>query len=375
MVDKINKDSLDTERLSFNRDSLVRLSERIDRLEARQNAPIYEAQVQHNQDSFMSGRLYVLAPEKGPEPFWVHPLVPTAGGDYGFFSMPAANATVYVQKLTIDGASKWFWIGATWTPVRHRHSYRDHTLGPKGSVKYSPGVPDENWAYRGNRTADKHIWRTPYGHTIEMSEKKYSDPAEGEVAEEYMLLRTRGGKKFLMDDGVGEQFDKILIEDELGNRFRIQTGVIPGGGSDPNAQSLGANGAEIDVKGNIYLNSKAGSIEIQVDEGEGDITILNSGDNNVVVKALSGKVQVFANDNVEVTTNNNAIVKVANDATVDVSGNATVDVGKNSTIAVAENSTIDVGEKVTLTAGTGIDMTATEGNINIKTPAGVINLN
>ena len=109
----------------------------------------------------------------------------------------------------------------------------------------------------------------------------------------HILLETKTGKKILIDDGVGPEFSRILLDDGYGNFIKIQT--------DQDFRT-GQNSINVEAIGNVHVTSKTGEIFISVEKGsDSPIEIRNYGSSSINVTCDNQDINIFAGKNIDVS--------------------------------------------------------------------------
>ena len=264
---------------------------------------IYEAKVLDNRDPLKCGRLYVFCPQLfSPDPNeWIYGASPVVGHGSGFFAMPEIGVNVLCTVATdTKGRKRIYWISGCWT--NEGSTFESFA---ENSMAYGSNVPDASEVYDFNDSPDRHVWKTQLGHSVTLSDFVYLDRGEDAtedsterlIQDNFIDVKTRGGKYLKLDDGTnpedeGGPYDFIELSDETGNRVRIQTGT---GTEDPPGTIL------MNTKNGYSIESQEGNTEISIDEGDGTIRIQHFDQGSVELDALTinikgGTVNIEAGD-------------------------------------------------------------------------------
>ena len=243
--------------------------------------------------------------ENGPE--WVSTASPVAGLGAGLFAIPSIGTKVLVSQVQLeDGLSQWVWFSSMWDDmVRGKEKYNDE--GDGGDLVYGTNIPEIDKIYEYSNTPDQYIFKSPFGHKLVLSDKVTKDLNDAPVQQDYVLLESADGKKLLLDDGVGEQFSRILLSDESRddknkaplNFLLIQTGDDGEGGA------VGANGVKLQAGAQLQIESKKGKVFITVgSESSSPLEIVNYGEGDVNIESKTGDINIKSAKEVNITSSN-----------------------------------------------------------------------
>ena len=335
----------------------------------RLGSPIYQCDVTNNADPNRSGALEVQHPELfGGEKTWVKGTSPFGGFNSGIVHIPPPGTSVLVMAtLNQDLTPTYFWFAVTTAPSTSRLEKYDYDAGPPSSPDqtFNASIPEADAIYRFNGVPEKSIWKSESGQKIEVSDKVYSDFGGNPIQEDHILLETVTGKRILIDDGVGPEFSRILLDDGYGNFIKIQT--------DQDFHT-GENSINIESKGNVHITSKYGEIFINVEKGShAPIEIRNYGSSSIDIKCDNQNVNVSAGTNINAYAASSIYAYAASgDVFVTASGNIDVSAHGNVEITSDANSHVSVSgtlnmhslEDLNITSEKNINLTASEIHLN-----------
>jgi hypothetical protein len=336
----------------------------------RLGSPIYQCDVTNNADPSRSGSLEIRHPELfGGERTWVKSATPFGGFNSGMIHIPPPGTSVLVMAtLDQDLQATYFWFAVTTDPSTSRLEKYDHDVEIQDlpDILFSPSIPEPDAVYKFNGIPEKFIWKSETGHKIELSEKIYNDFGGNLIQEDHILLETKTGKKILIDDGVGPEFSRILLDDGYGNFIKIQT--------DQDFHT-GENSINIESKGNVHITSKSGEIFINVEESShAPIEIRNYGSSSIDIKCDNQNVNVSAGTNINAYAASSIYAYAASgDVFVTAEkGDIEVDAAKGDVnISASENARIagtdvflESSNNINLDAAANVNITASEIHLN-----------
>lgn len=220
---------------------------------------IHKGMVIDNQDPLFMGRLNVFIPGVFDKAIWCAYASPVGSyvGGGGMVAIPEINTEVLIAAASNseDQFFEYLWFAAVY---RQGNPADDDTFIPKGDQVYKEtGLPR------------KYIWKSPGGHTIEMSD------TQGEHYNESLIrLETAGGKVLIMDDTYQNPRISILNKSKNGFELTDQGELL-----------------KIASK-TVHIISKGNDVLIQVNEGGGNVSIINNGKGDVSIETQSGDIQL-----------------------------------------------------------------------------------
>ena len=256
-----------------------------------------KCKVLSNADPLRQGRLRVKHPRiNNGDNIWVKGTTPFGGFNSGMVHLPPPGCEVLLLHAKDSHSTReWYWFAV----VQSDHTSRNEKYEFDADSKKDTGltmrssVPESDMVYRFNDIPEKFIWKSETGHKIELSEKIFQDHGENVIQEDHILLETKTGKKILIDDGVGPEFSRILLDDGYGNFIKIQT--------DQDFRT-GQNSINVEAIGNVHVTSKTGEIFISVEKGsDSPIEIRNYGSSSINVTCDNQDINIFAGKNIDVS--------------------------------------------------------------------------
>jgi hypothetical protein len=226
---------------------------------------VYLARVISNVDPLKMGRLLVILNGVMSKAIWVSYASPYASptGGGGFVAIPDINSSVLVAKV-VDGEDPDNSIGEyVWFA----------TLYDNNRVDLEDQIPKGEEVYGKEGIPHKLIWKSPGGNWIEISDPY---PVVDADHEDLVRIQTSEGKRLILDSTLSKQ--KIVLADENGNGLQIED---EGGVAELKCNSVHITGKDQD----IYIN---------LNEGDGDISIIHNGNGNVNVESSSGNIELSA---------------------------------------------------------------------------------
>jgi len=282
-----------------------------------------------NADPLRQGRLRVEHPRiNNGAAIWIKGVTPFGGFNSGMVHLPPPGCEVLLLKAKdLNSAREWYWFAVVQgNNVSRNEKYEndaDSTEDPGLTLRSS--IPETDMVYRFNGIPEKFIWKSETGHKIELSEKIFQDHGENVIQEDHILLETKTGKKILIDDGVGPEFSRILLDDGYGNFIKIQT---------DQDYHTGQNSINVEAIGNVHVTSKTGEIFISVEKGScSPIEIRNYGSSSIDITCDSQDVNVFAGKDI------NAYA-ASGHVSIEASGNIEAQAHGNVEITAVENVNI-----------------------------------
>ena len=252
------------------------------------------------------GRIKVSAApfENGPD--WVNTASPVAGLGAGLFAIPSIGTKVLVSQVHLeDGLTQWVWFSSMWenSIIKKEKDQRD---GDGNDLIIATNIPEINKIYEYSDTPDQYIFKSPFGHKLVLSDKVTKDLNDVPIQQDYVLLESADGKKLLLDDGVGEQFSRILLADESrddGNKAPLNFLLIQTG--DDGDAGVGANGVKLQAGAQLQIESKKGKVFITVgSESSSPLEIVNYGEGDVNIESRTGDINIKSAKEVNITSSN-----------------------------------------------------------------------
>tara|TARA_R110000851_G_scaffold24765_2_gene71691 strand:- start:9245 stop:10198 length:954 start_codon:yes stop_codon:yes gene_type:complete len=252
------------------------------------------------------GRIKVTAApfENGPE--WVSTSSPVAGLGAGLFAIPSIGTKVLIAEVYLEGGfTQWVWFSSLWdNSVIGKEKDQDADDGKDLAI--NTNIPEIDKIYEYSNTPDQYIFKSPFGHKLVLSDKVTKDLNDAPIQQDYVLLESADGKKLLLDDGIGEQFSRILLADESRddtnkaplNFLLIQTG-------DDGDAGVGANGVKLQSGAQLQIESKKGKVFITVGAGSSSpLEIVNYGEGDVNIESRTGDINIKSAKEVNITSSN-----------------------------------------------------------------------
>ena len=301
---------------------------------------IHLALVNDNRDALGAGALQVKC-AIWDKPKWVKACSPSTGHDSGFFSVPEIGSYVAIAQINTGEVLEWYWITGVWQDTSQMtHSHEGSKLS------YGRGNPNKIDTYKGNNIPQKHVWKTPSDHTIELSEKVYKDSSDAKtpVQEDWIKLSTRTGKHILINDGVGRGHDRIMISDgrENPNFIRIQSGD----------DLIGQNAIQIECGNNLLVDSREGCISLTVGrESIQDISIVNNGKGNITISNnVEGDINVHSAGDIKLNAVKDINVTAGQDINVTAEQDINVTAEQDINVTAEKSLNIDSSQEITVTS-------------------------
>ena len=335
---------------------------------------IYIAQVEDNgnRDSTHFGRLKVriLNNSTFSKTITANCIMSFGGNNSGIFGNVTPGQRVLVTQVCVsegvgskhpdfggtaspqnDDVYEWFWIGVVPEP----HVIEDKFLDPPEN-RLTSSIPDAEVMYHTTNIPNRTVIKNTIGHKLVLADKTIR-ANEIVTQEDYAQLTTNTNKQIKLDAGTGKDHDRIVINDEHGNKIIIN--------STPENKP-GPHSILMECIGNIHALTHTGEIDITAGkESKSNISVINKGTGNIHIRSDFGDVTVKAEkvislqcENVSVSATDSIEVTADNFATVDVGKDAKITVNENAFIKVKKDATIDVTENLKVDAGANIDMTA-----------------
>ena len=224
---------------------------------------------------------------------------PFGGKGHGIIGPVTASSTVVCAEVTVDSleppTKELFWFGVVHDSKFRLPSAEDSSLSEGNLIKIDTKIPGGHESYAGDDTLSKTVLRSPIGHRLELAEIAETHQNDVKIQKDYVLLTTNSHKKVLLDAGVGDGMDKIVISDEKvpGNHIIIQTGNTPG--------TLGPESMLIECTGNMHINSRAGQLDINVDsKSSSNINIVNNGTGDITMQCKNGDTYITSDGLIKV---------------------------------------------------------------------------
>ena len=338
----------------------------------RFDTTVFQCDVTNNADPSRSGSLEVQHPELfGNEKTWVKCATPYGGFNSGIVHIPPPGTSVLVMRtLSQDIQSTYFWFAVVTDSSNSRlekynYDAELHEKGEQPDHAASPSIPESEAVYKYNGIPEKFIWKSETGHKVELSEKIYNDLGGNLIQEDHILLESKTGKRILIDDGPGQDFSRILLDDSNGNFIKIQT--------DQDFHT-GENSINVEAKGNVHITSKTGEIFINVEKGSNaPIEIRNYGSSSIDIKCDNQDVNVSAGRDINAYAASSIYAYAASGhVSVEASGNIAVSAHGNVEITSDANSHVSVSgtlnmhslEDLNITSEKNINLTAEEIHLN-----------
>jgi|TARA_Y100000310_G_C20698077_1_gene827152 hypothetical protein len=332
---------------------------------------IYIGRVKSEVDPFQGGGIEVTLPHLGT-PVDVTYSTPYHGkGGSGFWAVPEKDTVVMVAHIPDGNPStttkkKYVYLGSIPNPDVPYQVPGSNMTGP-----YQTGgiLPDKD-IYKARARPMKYVWKSPKGHSFTMSD--CYDPSFFNTRIE---MKSHLDKKIVCDDSPDKSC--ILIQNEHGDHFKISTdGVSP---------HQAAREVECWSMGPQSYTTHQSEFDVRVVDGW-NLNIVNTSTgknapNPDKVKSW-GTVNLLAqNNDMTLTCNEGKGTPMKDVPSMFITTN-----GKDSVIRIDSRGThvVQINKQIKITSETqGIDieaeadinMTSNNGNINISTPNGVINLN
>ena len=250
------------------------------------------------------GRIKVQALpfENGPE--WVSSASPIGGAGAGLFAIPTEGSKVLITQVqTEKGGLMWVWFASLWSDgITGIEKYQDACDGK--DLMLSIGIPEVDKIYEYSNRPDQYILKSPFGHKLVLSDKVTEDKNNTPIQQDFALLESANGKKLLLDDGVGEQFSRILLADESrdsGNKAPLNFLLIQTG--DDGDAGTGANGVKLQAGAQLQIESKEGKVFVTVGkDSTSPIEVINYGEGDVNIESKTGNINITSAKEVNVTS-------------------------------------------------------------------------